>query len=162
MAATLVEVLIPWQVEQNPAVLQFRDAMKVPEPTGGAEKMNLSCLETLWYTWGLTWISWDEFITMHAFCARTRNVMEQYKAFGTVWLYHPDEKKTRDVESSAEGVSENRTHPHDGKLNARPLVLGYKPIQAFGAGQDLPISRMHCASTYIRKSQQFWAEQKDA
>ena len=67
-------------------------------------------------------------------------------------------KKTRDVESSAEGVSENRTHPHDGKLNARPLVLGYKPIQAFGAGQDLPISRMHCASTYIRKSQQFWCE----
>ena len=86
-------MLIPWQVEQNPAVLQFRDAMKVPEPTGGAEKMNLSCLETLWYTWGLTWISWDEFITMHALCARTRNVMEQYKAFGTVWLYHPDEKK---------------------------------------------------------------------
>lgn len=74
--------------------------------------MNLSCLETLWYTWGLTWISWDEFITMHAFCARTRNVMEQYKAFGTVWLYHPDEKKKLGMQNLVLRVSLKIEHTH--------------------------------------------------
>jgi len=65
LAATLFELLIPWQVEPNPAVLQFLAAMKVPEPTGGAEKMNLGCLddflvqEKWWYTRDITRTAWD-------------------------------------------------------------------------------------------------------
>lgn len=65
LAATLFELLIPWQVEPNPAVLQFLAAMKVPEPTRGAKKMNLSCLddflvqEKWWYTRDITRTAWD-------------------------------------------------------------------------------------------------------